>query len=155
MTVAAARRLMVLPRPTTWHLFVILLDTRNRVLGELTLRAGDLARHVSERVSDGLLRNDLKKVWLRFVEGRPVSSITTEFLAWGCARLEMEGKKAWLLIWDNASWHISREVRSWVRAHNRAAKRSGCWPRRRHAAPIARRSPRCCKQLGRCRTARR
>ena len=33
-------------------------DTRNRVIGELTLRAGDLARHVSERVSDGLLRND-------------------------------------------------------------------------------------------------
>jgi diguanylate cyclase (GGDEF)-like protein/PAS domain S-box-containing protein len=33
-------------------------DSRNRVQGELTLRAGELARHVSDRVSDGLLRND-------------------------------------------------------------------------------------------------
>ena len=33
-------------------------DARNRVLGELTLRAGELARHVSERVADGVLRND-------------------------------------------------------------------------------------------------
>ena len=23
-------------------------------------------------------------VWLRFVDGRPVSAVTTEFLAWGC-----------------------------------------------------------------------
>src|SRR5688500_1860453 len=28
-------------------------DSRARVLGELTLRAGELARHVSERASDG------------------------------------------------------------------------------------------------------
>ena len=34
------------------------VDSRNRVLGELTLRASDLARHVSERAADGLLRND-------------------------------------------------------------------------------------------------
>ena len=30
------------------------VDSRNRVLGELTLRASDLARHVSERAADGL-----------------------------------------------------------------------------------------------------
>jgi DDE superfamily endonuclease len=30
-----------------------------------------------------------------------------------------------LLIWDNASWHVSRAVRTWVRAHNRAVKRAG------------------------------
>ena len=29
------------------------------------------------------------------------------------------------LIWDNASWHISREVRDWVRRHNREVKRTG------------------------------
>jgi hypothetical protein len=27
------------------------------------------------------------------------------------------------LIWDNASWHISREVQDWVRRHNREVKR--------------------------------
>jgi diguanylate cyclase (GGDEF)-like protein/PAS domain S-box-containing protein len=33
-------------------------DSRNRVLGELTLRASDVSRHVSERVSDGVQRGD-------------------------------------------------------------------------------------------------
>ncbi|HEX2243995.1 MAG TPA: transposase [Gammaproteobacteria bacterium] len=73
----------------------------------------------------GLLRTDLNQVWLRFVEARPVSAITTEFLAWVSERLQAEGKKAWLLVWDNASWHISREVRRWIREHNRQAKQTG------------------------------
>ena len=30
-----------------------------------------------------------------------------------------------LLAWDNAGWHISREVQAWVRDHNRAVKRAG------------------------------
>jgi diguanylate cyclase (GGDEF)-like protein/PAS domain S-box-containing protein len=33
-------------------------DARTRVLGELTLRAGEVARHVSDRVSDAVLRDD-------------------------------------------------------------------------------------------------
>jgi hypothetical protein len=50
-------------------------------------------------------------LWLRFVEGRPVSAITTQFLAWCCDRLAAQGKTALLLVWDNASWHISKAVR--------------------------------------------
>jgi hypothetical protein len=73
----------------------------------------------------GLLRADTEKIWLRFVEGRPVSSITIRFLTWISEELQQEGKKALLLVWDNASWHISREVRNWIRAHNRQAKREG------------------------------
>jgi hypothetical protein len=64
-------------------------------------------------------------MWLRFVAGRPVSAITTQFLAWCCAKLAAMGKTALLLVWDNASWHVSKEVRGWVRAHNRAVKRAG------------------------------
>jgi hypothetical protein len=30
-----------------------------------------------------------------------------------------------VLVWDNASWHISREVRAWLRAHNQRVKRDG------------------------------
>jgi hypothetical protein len=30
-----------------------------------------------------------------------------------------------VLIWDNASWHTSREVRRWLGKHNRRAKQSG------------------------------
>jgi hypothetical protein len=59
------------------------------------------------------------------VTGRPVSAITTQFLAWCAERLAAEGKTALLLIWDNASWHISREVRAWLRTHNRRVKQAG------------------------------
>jgi len=72
----------------------------------------------------GLLRADTNQIWLRFVAGRPVSTLTTQFLRWCCQRLQRQGKKALLMIWDNASWHISREVRQWIRAHNREAKRT-------------------------------
>jgi hypothetical protein len=64
-------------------------------------------------------------VWLRFGQGRPVSHVTVELLAWVHERLAQEGKKAWLLVWDNASWHISREVKTWIRQHNRKAKVQG------------------------------
>lgn len=73
----------------------------------------------------GLLRPATNQVLLRFVQGRPVSHLTTEFLAWGCEQLAATGKKAWLLVWDNASWHISREVRQWIKQHNREAKANG------------------------------
>lgn len=59
-----------------------------------------------------------KALSLRFVNGRPVSDITTQFLEWCCAQLQKQGKTAWLLIWDNAPWHVSKMVRSWIREHN-------------------------------------
>lgn len=66
-----------------------------------------------------------EEVWLRFVDGRPISSITTQFLDWVLSRLEGLGKKALLMPWDNAPWHISKEVRAWIRAHNQKVKREG------------------------------
>ncbi len=62
---------------------------------------------------------------LRFVDGRPVSGMTTQFLAWCGARLAAQGKSALLLVWDNASWHLSKEVRAWIGRHNRAVKQEG------------------------------
>ncbi len=63
--------------------------------------------------------------WLRFVDGRPVSAITTQFLEWSCQRLEAMAKKALVLIWANASWHKSKFVRRWIAAHNQEVKDSG------------------------------
>jgi hypothetical protein len=71
----------------------------------------------------GLYMPELERSWLRFVDGRPVSTITTQFLEWCCQKLEELGKKVWVLIWDNASWHISREVRRWIGRSNRALKK--------------------------------
>ena len=73
----------------------------------------------------GLLRADTDAVWLRFVDGQPVSPITTQFLAWCCERLAAEGTSALLLVWDNASWHRSQHVRAWLRAHHRQVKQEG------------------------------
>ena len=48
-----------------------------------------------------------EEAWLRFVDGRPVSAVTTRFLDWSCDKLAALGKAAVLLVWDNASWPIS------------------------------------------------
>jgi transposase len=63
-----------------------------------------------------------KEMSLRFVTGRPVSDITIQFLDWCCTRLQARGKTSWLLIWDNASWHYSKQVRTWIRGHNQQVK---------------------------------
>jgi len=68
---------------------------------------------------------ELKETWLRFVDGRAVSAITTRYLSWCCQKLEALGKSVLVLIWDNASWHISREVRRWIGKHNREVNKSG------------------------------
>ena len=70
----------------------------------------------------GLYLPDIGDTWLRFVDGRPVSSITTRFLQWSLEKLRALGKKVLVLIWDNASWHVSREVRRWIGRHNRRVK---------------------------------
>jgi hypothetical protein len=74
---------------------------------------------------DGLLRLDSHEVLLRFVDGRPVSHVTTAFLSWLCQPLAAERKRVLVLRWDQASWHLSREVRTWVRAHTQQVKRHG------------------------------
>ena len=72
-------------------------------------------------------------LWLRFVDGRPVSVLTTQFLAWCAERLAATGMTTLVVIWDNASWHVSGALRSWLRAHNQRVQRAGgvrlvpCW----------------------------
>jgi transposase len=62
---------------------------------------------------------------LRFVDGRPVSAVTIDFLTWSCERLATQDITGLLLIWDNASWHKSQQVREWLRVHNRTVKQTG------------------------------
>jgi transposase len=72
----------------------------------------------------GPYRAPHEEAWLRFVDGRPVSRVTAQFLAWACTKLAAAGKRALLLVWDNAAWHRSKEVRGWIRAHNRRVRAS-------------------------------
>jgi hypothetical protein len=46
----------------------------------------------------GLYLPELDQRWLRFVDGRPVSSITRRFLWWCAEKLQAAGKKIVLLI---------------------------------------------------------
>ena len=73
----------------------------------------------------GLYLPTNNEVLLRFADGRPVSVLTTQFLAWCCDRLAARGIRALLLVWDNVGWHIGEEVRAWLRAHNHCVKREG------------------------------
>ena len=73
----------------------------------------------------GLLRADTGGMLLRFVSGRPVSQVTEDYLSWVCELLKAAGKRALLLIWDNAPWHVSWRVRAWIKTHNRRAKVEG------------------------------
>ncbi len=50
--------------------------------------------------------------------------MTCAFLAWVAERLAAEGVRVLALVWDNAFWHIGREVRD-SRTHNREVKRTG------------------------------
>ncbi len=72
----------------------------------------------------GMLRGDNGKMMVRFVEGRPVSQVSIDYLEWVCECLAKEGKRVLLMIWDNASWHVSKAVRAWLRSHNRSARRA-------------------------------
>ena len=66
-----------------------------------------------------------ERMLLRFVDGRPVGAVTIDFLHWSCQALARQRIKVLALIWDNAPWHISRLVRTWIRQHNRQVKRTG------------------------------
>jgi hypothetical protein len=76
----------------------------------------------------GVLRQDTGGMMLRFCEGRPVSATTEDFLGWVCEQLAAEGKRVFVLVWDNAAWHVSKRVRQWIDRHNRRVRRakSGC-----------------------------
>ena len=50
----------------------------------------------------GVLRDDSKQMLLRFVDGRPVSAVTIEFLIWVLKHLAQESKRVFVLVWDNA-----------------------------------------------------
>jgi hypothetical protein len=55
----------------------------------------------------------------------PLSQVTEDFLGWLCQRFAAEGKKVFVLVWDNADWHVSKRVRRWIGAHNRRVRQQG------------------------------
>ena len=66
----------------------------------------------------GMLSAETGRMHLCFVSGRLVSQVTTDFLEWLCEQVQAQGKQVLVLIWDNASWHVSKQVKTWLREHN-------------------------------------
>jgi hypothetical protein len=62
---------------------------------------------------------------LRCVDGRPVSAVPVDCLAWCSERLAAQAITALFLLWAKASWHKSQAVRTWRRRHNQRVKATG------------------------------
>jgi transposase len=100
-------------------------DPEPSARGRSDSEAGQAAGLAGALACYGLWLPARARMLLRFVEGRPVSTVTCAFLAWAAERLAAEGVRVLALIWDNAPWHVSREVRGWIRHHNRQVKAEG------------------------------
>lgn len=66
-----------------------------------------------------------KQVYLGFFEGQPLSEMTWDFLQGLLALARLKGKKLLVLIWDNAGWHLSKRLRTWIHQYNQKAKETG------------------------------
>lgn len=73
----------------------------------------------------GALAEGTGQVLLRFSPGQPNSSYTLEFLKYLLWVAEEKGKQALLVIWDNATWHKSKQIKEWVKKHNWQVKGKG------------------------------
>lgn len=73
----------------------------------------------------GAVRHDTAVVLLYFSDGQPNSVQMWLFIIGLLAVARAEGKQVVIIIWDNASWHKSADLRGWIRAYNRAAKAAG------------------------------
>jgi transposase len=57
--------------------------------------------------------------WLYFAEGQPNSDSTILFLKALLSVAADKAKRVLVIIWDRASWHKSKQIKQWVRQHNR------------------------------------
>lgn len=70
----------------------------------------------------GAVRQDTSDVLLYLSDGQPTSLQMWLFIIGLLAVARQEGKRVVVIIWDNASWHKSRDLRQWIRTYNQAAK---------------------------------
>ena len=73
----------------------------------------------------GARRLDTQQVYLYFSHGQPTSEQMWVFIIALLELARQEGKTVVVLIWDNASWHLSQRIRRWRRIYNHAARRVG------------------------------
>lgn len=57
--------------------------------------------------------------------GRVNTSESIDYLQWRAEEAGRRGLRRLFIIWDNASWHTSKGLKSWLREHNGKARREG------------------------------
>ena len=70
----------------------------------------------------GALCYQTKRRYLYFADGQPNTDFTIAMLRRLLAVAKELGKSVLAVIWDRASWHLSHQLKRWIRAHNRSAK---------------------------------
>jgi transposase len=73
----------------------------------------------------GAVRHDTDEVLLYFSSGQPNSLQQWMFIVGLLAVARNEGKQLVVIIWDNASWHKSKDIRRWTQTYNQQAKAQG------------------------------
>lgn len=73
----------------------------------------------------GAVHRDTHEVLLYFSQGQPNTLQQWMFMVGLLAVARDEDKRVVVIIWDNASWHKSKDLRSWIRAYNQQAKQLG------------------------------
>ena len=73
----------------------------------------------------GALGRDTHEVVLYFSQGQPNGLQQWLFIMGLLATARQENKQVVVIIWDNASWHKSKDIRCWIRDYNRRAKAEG------------------------------
>ena len=70
----------------------------------------------------GAVCDQTKERYISFADGQPNSEKSIAFLSILLAVAKERSQRVLVVIWDRASWHISKKVSRWVRQHNRQAK---------------------------------
>jgi len=73
----------------------------------------------------GAVCDQTKERYFCFADGQPNSEKSIAFLSTLVAVAKERCQRALIVMWDRATWHISKKVTKWVRQHNRQVKQSG------------------------------
>jgi hypothetical protein len=73
----------------------------------------------------GAVQYGTNQMELAFCPGQPNSDFTLAFLSQVLSATAQAKKRVAIVIWDHASWHKSKRVKTWVRLHNKQVKQHG------------------------------
>jgi len=73
----------------------------------------------------GAVRHGTDQMELAFCPGQPNSAYMVAFLPQILKATAAAQRQIAIVIWDHASWHKSKRVKQWIRAHNKQVKANG------------------------------